>query len=343
MVGILGVIWLIGVLNIFGVSAENLSVLKRNLYFPSVILGLGFILLFVYLRIKNPELKKLASFALIVVISFDLLRFGWKFTPFTNSEYFYPNTTVIEFLKKDKSIFRIATTDSRILAPNIATYYKIQTIDGYDPLYLKSYAELIAASERGEPNINPPFGFNRIITPHNLDSKIVDLLNVKYVLSLSDIASDKFKKVFQEGETRVYENKDVLPRVFFVKEVIVVKNEQEAINVMFKDDFNPKSTAVVVQPPGPEFEGMSFPKSNCIGKAEIISYEENKVVIETENDCDAFLVFTDSFYPTWRGYTDGYSSDNLIFKTNYHFRGTLIAGGKHRIEFTNHFFYIFNL
>jgi hypothetical protein len=72
-------------------------------------------------------------------------------------------------------------------------------VNGYDPLYIRRYGELIAASERGTPNIDPPFGFNRIITPQRYDSAIVNLLGVKYVLSLADLSSPTLKKVFQEN------------------------------------------------------------------------------------------------------------------------------------------------
>lgn len=145
-----------------------------------------------------------------------------NFLPFTSKQYLYPSTKVISFLQNQPGIFRIMSIDDRLFTPNVATMYRLQSIDGYDPLYLQRYGELIAASERGKPDIKPPFGYNRIITPKNYDSKIIDLLGVKYVLSLSDLNSPKLKMVFQEGETRIYENKDAYPRVFIVKPAILV-------------------------------------------------------------------------------------------------------------------------
>src|SRR5690606_9483313 len=120
------------------------------------------------------------------VTIFDLTRVAAKFTSFSNADYFYPTSKTIEFLQNDKDKFRIATTDDRILAPNISTFYRIESIEGYDPLYLKDYAEFISLSERQAADISPPFGFNRIITPKNLNSDLVDFLNVKYILSLTE-------------------------------------------------------------------------------------------------------------------------------------------------------------
>jgi uncharacterized membrane protein YfhO len=207
--------------------------------------------------------------------------------------------------------------------------YRLQSIEGYDPLYLRRYGELIAASERSQPNINPPFGFNRIITPHNFDSKIIDLLGVKYVLSLTDISSAKLKKVFQEGQTQVYENKDVLPRSFFVEKIILSKNKNDSIKSLFENKDSLSRVAIV--------EGLkSFEPSIYVGSSQIISYEENKVIIQTDNQGEGFLVLTDTFYPTWKARVDGKKTQ--IYLADFNFRGIIVPRGKHSIEFSDKIF-----
>lgn len=311
-------IWLLWIFNIFNIPPEKLLVTKRNLVYPSVFFSLGVVALIAFYLRRPFYLKNLIPFIIIILAFIDLLRFGSKFTPFTNPNYFYPQTKVIEFLKKDKDVFRIASTDSRIFPPNFSTYYKIQSIEGYDPLYLKSYAELIAASERGESNIKPPFGFNRIITPHNIDSKLIDFLNVKYILSLTDLDPQRFNKVFQEGETRVYENKSVSERAFFVSSVVKADGSQEAVNQIFAIDLN--DGAVV-----------DFDKSLSKGSAKIIKYSNNEVIIETQNQGEGFLVLADTYYPTWKASVD--EKNVKIYKTNHSFRGILVPSGKHEVRF----------
>ena len=85
-------------------------------------------------------------------------------------------------------------TDARILPPNFSIIHKIQSVDGYDPLYLQRYGELMAAIGRGKPDISSPFGFNRIITPQNYNSPLIDLLGVKYILTFEEIKEDGFEK-----------------------------------------------------------------------------------------------------------------------------------------------------
>ena len=315
------------------IPKEHISVVKNNLFLPTFLL-ISSSILFLTMVIfqKKNRFTMMICIIIVAVTAFDLLRFGWKFTPFTQRSYLFPSTKLISFLQKNLGEFRFMTTDSRILPPNFSVIYRLQSVDGYDPLYSLRYGEFIAASERGRPDISAPFGFNRIITPQKYESKIIDLLGVKYVLSLSDLNSPKLKKVFQEVETRVYENIDVLPRVFFVSKIVHALDSEEAIRRMFEDSFNPSHMAVVENAD----KKLQKVEPATIGKANIVSYSNNKVIIETENSETGFLVLTDSFYPIWKVKID--SRRENIYRADYNFRGVIVPGGKHKIEFYNSLF-----
>ncbi len=323
----LGSLWFIVTQN----SGPTMLVAKHNLYLPTGLLFVSTIILILTLFIKQKKVVFGLMILLVGITVFDLNRFGQKFTPFTDATYLYPPTRALSFLQSDGDIFRIMETDSRIMPPNFSVRYHLQTVDGYDPLYLERYGELIAASERGEPDIHPPFGFNRIITPQNTNSRIIDLLGVKYVLSFSDLSSPKFTKVFEEGQTKVYKNNDAFPRAFFVANVKVVGTKQEAINALFDNNIDLHKTAVVDSQVG----YSSFAQ----GKTTLADYSENKIVIEIENASVGFLVLTDSYYPTWK--VKICSSAQLdctevpIFLTDYNFRGVVVPAGEHSIVFYN--------
>ena len=191
------VLWLIAI-------TGNLLVAKNNLKLPTGVFMLTAAIMFFLMRVKSQRARGIFIIILMVISFADQLRFANKFTPFTNPEYFYPTTKTIDFLQKDKSDFRIMAVDDRIMPPNVSIVYGLKDIAGYDPLYLKSYAEKINIMEDRQQGS----GFNRIITPKNYNSPLIDELRVKYILSLDDIQSPKLIKVFQEGETRVYLNKN---------------------------------------------------------------------------------------------------------------------------------------
>ncbi len=305
----------------------NLAVSKRNLILPTgmLVVGVGLIVL-LFIR-WFP--KKVTLGLILIFVCFDLVRFGWKFIPFTKQEWIFPSTKTIEFLKSDNLPFRFMSTDRRIFPPNFSIAYRLPTIDGYDPLYLLRYGELIAASERGKPDISPPFGFNRIITPQNFNSRIVDLLNVKYVLALADLSSPKLGLVFQEGETRVYYNKDYFPRAFMVYNFQFAENKQKAIDLLMDESINLHKKVVLEEILPAEL--IKLTNEEVDNKVAIETYEENKVIVSVDTAKKGILVLTDSYYPGWKATVDG--KETKIYLADYNFRAVIVPSGKHKVVF----------
>lgn len=191
--------------NFLQLNAEQVQIAFRNLLLPAFISMVSLLVI-----LTNNLIKKVSIYLLLILALFGFYRFFTKFTPFVKEEWIFPQTKTTEFLQKDQSLFRIMTTDRRVLPSNFAADYSLQSISGYDPLYLSGYAKLITKMESGK---NGLANFQRIIEPANYSSEIADSLNVKYVISLADIKSSKLKKVFQEGETRIYQNLLSQPRV----------------------------------------------------------------------------------------------------------------------------------
>ena len=312
---------------------ENLAVSFSNLRLPTLVFAITLTLfcLNTFIFKKNIKLSNLIYILIIMVFLADIFRFADKYTVFSDKKYLYPNTKSLDFIKNQSGNFRVMETDSRILPPNFTINYRLESIDGYDPLYLMRYAELAAAIGRNEPNINTPFGFNRIITPQNYQTNLINVLNVKYILSLAEIDMQNLEKVFEENETKVYENKEYIDKAFFVERTIGAENKYDSIEKLYEQKSNLGKVAII--------EGEKYNDYNriwTVGKAEVVSYETNRIVVNVESDGDGFLVLTDSFYPTWRVEVDGVSSE--ISRVNYNFRGVVVPVGSKEVIFTNHLF-----
>lgn len=301
-------------------KGEDIVTAKRNLVFPTVLFVVSSGYMILSILIQSKKIKNIFLMLGFIIILFDLLRFGQKFTPFTSPMYLFPQTKILNYLNKQNGQFRIANLDRRIMPPNFFTHYKIQTIEGYDPLYLKNYAEYIVAMERGNPDVTPPYGFNRIITPHNYNSKLFDLLNVKYVLSFDELKSEKLTKVMEEGKTKLYVNDKAFERAFFVKNVIASRNPA---NTLFSID--PHNTAVISNTEGRDALNLG------VGNVIISNYSENSVEILTKNNASGFLVLGDVYYPTWNAFIDG--TKTQIFQTDMTLRGIFVPAGNHTILF----------
>lgn len=310
--------------NIFSAEiADKLRTISlRNLIVPFILAI--FIVLIIFVKTKIGY--KLTVISLIVISVIDLYRFSNKFLSFSNTSWFYPPTEIIQFLTMQKDVFRIMTIDRRILAPNFSIMYKLEDVSGYDPLYLVDYAKLYQAWETNGKEYNPG-RYNRIINPTNYESFITDLLNVKYILALTNIESSKLKLILTEGETRLYENINILPRAYFVENVKSAKNEDEVITLMFNEKENLRKTAITQD----NIFNVEKGPLDLDEKLEIVGRSENFLKIITQTNKNRLLVLSEVYYPSWQVYIDGQLSK--IYKVNLAFRAVSVPKGNHRVEF----------
>ena len=260
----------------------------------------------------------------IIIIVFDLFRFGWKFTPFTPQEYFFPSTKVITFLQSQTKPFRVMSLDDRLFPPNTSAYYGIESVEGYDPVYDAQYEEFIAALNRQKPDIAPPFGFNRIITVSTINSKLLPLLNVKFILSLDDVKSPDVKLVDQEGQTKIYTYLRALPRMYPVESVVQANSRQQVMDILYSPTFSASSEAVVQ-------DTISLPRSPVIAMDKITVLSESASGIRATSSLadDHFVVIANSFDAHWNAFIDGVSTP--IYRTDYTFQGIIVPKGNHTI------------
>ncbi len=306
----------------FHIGMEDISIAKRNLILPTI---LGFIAL-VTMLVTEISKKKFFVFALGILIigitSFDLLRFSWKFIPFTDQRFVYPSSPVITYLQQNVGMYRVLAVDDRILPPNANDMYHVQFLTLYDPLYALRFGQFVAMMERRKPDIQTPFGFNRIITPKNYTSPFIDLLGVKYILSLDPIINDKFRLVASEGATKIYENTKVYPRAFLVKDVTPATSVQQDVEETYALQDKLLSTAVV------EHHVVA---SYASGSAMIQQYSSEQIVVRTHTETNGFLVLTDQYYPSWHAYVDG--KEEMIYAVDVTLRGVEVPKGDHTVVF----------
>ncbi|MBU1126975.1 YfhO family protein, partial [Patescibacteria group bacterium] len=149
----------------------NLKVAVRNFIFPFSLSALFSGLCF-FSRFKS--LSKLVVFAIFFLMVFELFRFGWKFTPFTDPVLIYPSTPVLEYLKKVDKPTRINTGDAIPISMWIP--YGLESSSGYDAVYPLRWAQFLSAVNGGE--IIRPMG--RYGPIHKYNSRLFDLSNNCY-------------------------------------------------------------------------------------------------------------------------------------------------------------------
>ena len=296
----------------------HLEVSKHNLILPGILLAVSVSILLLK-RWKFIMIAAVVGFTIV-----DLFRFGWKFTPFTPREYFFPTTQAISFLQGQQKPFRVMSLDNRILPPNVGAYFGIESIEGYDPLYDARYEEFIAALNRQKPDITPPFGFNRIITVSSINSPLLPLLNVTYILSLTDIKDSRLELSYQEGLTKIYWYKRALPRIYPVESIVRADSKQKTMDILYSKSFDAVRQAVVE-------DELSVPKATLEpgDHIDIITESGSEIRAVSSLMNNHFVVVSNMFDSGWKAYID--SERTPIYRTNYIFQGIHVPKGNHAI------------
>jgi hypothetical protein len=335
--------------NIFNVSRSNLII-------PTGLFVLAFIILRTYFKtlekdyiesssieskvteastedqneIKNRKLHKIGIYLLFLITVLDLGRFFLKFQSFSDPKYLYPEVSVINQIK-DNPNSRYMVEDSRLLAPNLNIPYKVQTVEGYDPLYLEDYGKFIGLWQRGEPNLSP-FPANRILTPHTPKSVLADISATNYLLSFGEYT--KYQQEGQIGQTKLYLRDTALPRATILPALRGFKNEQEMADFLFSIEYNPYQEGLILIKPNSNIqippEGTPAILGSQDNLVEIAEYTPNQITIQaTLNDAPGLLYLADTYTSDWKAYVNG--KQEPILKTNFTFRGVQLSPGTHTV------------
>ena len=171
------------------------------------------------------------------------------------------------------------------------------------------------------------------------DQKIFNFLGVKYFLQEKGSKENKIldnkedlKKVAKNGKINIYQNLAVMPRAFVVFNIHPIDDFFKAKDVFFMETFKADMTAIV-ETPNPVALEAKYQNNPDIPfkEAQIILYQSNKVIIETETDRDGFLVLSDVYDRGWQAFLD--EEPQTIYPTNVAFRGLFVPQGKHQVIF----------
>lgn len=297
---------------------DTARVAARNLIIP-IIATVAFIVLVLIKRFNIPQ--KIIIAAIFFMTALELFRFGSKFISFSKISWIFPETQTTQFLKNQEKPFRIMSTDRRIFHPNTPAVYGIESVDGYDPLYLTSYNKLVSVWQSENPQA-PPSAFNRIVTPQKYDSPIASLMNVKYVLTFDEISQPGFVKVHQEGQTKVYQNLNALPRFYFVEKVASAQSQSDELAYLL----DPNSQRALVAT-SREFNA-DYGSTN--GNINLVNYQDGRIILETSNQQESPMVIGNINYPGWQAYIDGGRSE--IKEVNFLLQSVIVPAGQHLVE-----------
>ncbi|MDO8621145.1 MAG: YfhO family protein [Candidatus Levybacteria bacterium] len=331
--GIFVLLWMIIIFRQF-IPQDKIFIARSNLILPSLIFIA--VIGIITVSIAKKKLVNVAALLLIIVVSFDMLRFAKKWQPFDPKDLVFLNTPTNIAFSKIAGYERVVGN----FGAEDAVYYHLPSLEGYDALYIKRYGEFISSVQNGKIT---DLGRSVVVFSKSgtYTSKIINILNVKYIAhKLADdnmgwtfpfwtYPRGQFKLIYKDDKYEFYENTKVLPHAFLVGAYKVAKNPQAIVDIIYSNNFNPKQEVVLESDPNVP---LSFNNFDNLSEAKILDYKLNTVSISTSSKSTSILFLSDPFYPGWRALVDGVNTP--IYRANYAFRAITLPKGKHNVEFT---------
>ena len=163
-------------------------------------------------------------------------------------------------------------------------------------------------------------------------SNILKMLNVKYLISIPEIASTEWKRIDSpgwssgDGAFKIYENQNFLARYHMVYNYRVIKKPDEYISNLLDKGFEPGRTVLLETDP-------EVVKNEPPGKfsVELTSYKNNSSELRVSTDKDGIFVASESWYPGWKAFVDG--KEVKLLKADLVLRAVALKAGEHTVRF----------
>jgi O-antigen/teichoic acid export membrane protein len=272
----------------------------------------------------------------VLVLVVDLVAFGAGFNPAVDPKLLDYTPPVVEFLRQDTSLWRYATFTppgtTKTMNANSGMLYDLQTIAGYDSIFPAQYANYMALIEPQDELL-----YNRIASLRTwsaLDSPLLDMLNVKYILTEVEIPNPaKYRLVYQDRAVRVYENLGALPRAFTLPARAALSAEDVAEALRTYDVHHYVVLDATCGPAAPS------PQPADPVPQTVTRYTLNEVWVDVSVPEPAWLVLGDSHFPGWRAFIrprgagEDAERETTVCRANGNFRAVLVEAGEWTVRF----------
>ena len=273
----------------------------------------------------QPSRAAPAALAVVAIITLDLWRFGFPYSPYQDPRDVYVRTPAVEQLAASTATRpRYANVSGHSIPPNGALEYRLYGIEGYDPFVPKRIVELVSLAE--DQITKASFNFFGPFAPQAFQSPVMDLLGVRTAVAPPEPAFRATGSVV--GNAVLIDRPTAFPPAFLTScwETTSDAAALDRLRSMSAPDL--RATAVISAGDAPPPVGGPC---RSAGDATIERYEPELVVGRTRSDTASVLVLSDAWFPGWSVTVDG--KDAAVLRVDHALRGVALAPGEHRVEF----------
>jgi len=282
------------------------------------------------------KLVRLGSPLLLMLLSLDLFLGNRGYAIKLDAATFHADNNIIRTLRADPDLFRVhVLPQARDLNIPAKSYGEVhqnrKKLLGNDLMIEHHLFDITGYNVPLQPRYERLIG---LILSKPLASvlPLLDMLNVKYVLMEKSADLKGLSWVFDGPATsKLYENQYYLPRAFLAEQFEVLKRDQEFARAFHELTFDPRSTILLEGVPTRFLElKKKSAMPNLESTVKMLTYENNRIVLEVKTPEAAFLFMSETHYPGWKAQVDGREEE--ILRANYVFRAIPVGPGSHRIE-----------
>ncbi|MCD6459630.1 YfhO family protein, partial [bacterium] len=313
----------------------------------------GLILCYIIITKRKPLAKPIFYF-LTVCVFIDLLAVSQQYMEFMPRQDYYPQKKSLSFLqeKSKKDIFRVGVlledatwffknnpnasfaeynnflnSDNQKLHENIIIYYGLQAISSQSGLYPQRQYDYFRLHKKNMDYGLSPQG----VRFTNLESTLLNLVNMKYIITPAELSYKHYKKVFSDEKYIVYENLNAFPRAFWVPEAKYIAKKDNLFSLLSSDKVDFTKTVLISENQPPARLLISAENDNANGNIKIKQYSPNKIIIQSDYNQDGWLVLADAYYPGWSAYIGDVKTN--IYPANHLLRTVFVPAGTKTITF----------
>ncbi|MDP9379198.1 MAG: YfhO family protein [Chloroflexota bacterium] len=215
---------------------------------------------------------------------------------------------------------------------NRAMMLGLQDVQGYDPVHIARYDELMRAMNGQAQEYRGSY-----VLADGLDSPLLDLLGARYIVvpTLPTLTAQprtdvyelnaSYPAVYEDDRVRVLDNRQALPRVWLVHSAHQVR-PGEALHLLGSGKVDPRRTALLEKEPPP----LAQPAEPDAETAEIDSDMPDHIRATVTASAPALLVFSEIYYPAWKAYVDGKPAE--VYVADHALRAVAVPAGEHTVE-----------
>lgn len=266
-----------------------------------------------------------AGAAVLAALLLELVPLAWaprylRASPWTDLPRY------VQFLKADEARFRIHSTYSLALTPNVSQGVGLANISSRHAFNSPRYNALVHRYFATDVTVYP------LVTGLLPSQRVIlDLLNVRYVVvhdpaeaELTALAGYRLDAALRDGRYVVLRNRSAWPRSYVASGVRVAAGVYEALDAV--GTLSPREVVLEERPAaaaiGPETAG---------GDCQVREYQPERVRLEAVAPAPAVLVLLDNHMPGWTATVNGTPAP--ILYANVAFRAVEIPAGRSQIEF----------